>query len=231
MGAQVSVLSPDGKYIAFSSARIDFTGPSVFKRPVGEGPEERLVALPGATVPTHWISNYLLFRMNDKDTGYDIWALPMRGPNAAGEPFPVVKTEHQERDAQFSPDGKWIAYESNRSGIPEIYVHPFLRPGGEQIVSKGGGAQVRWNPNGKELFYIALDGKLMAVPIQSAASGTLDIGDPTALFRTRMGPVLWGVHTQQYLVGENGQRFLISTAANGDLSPINLILNWRPGER
>ena len=71
----------------------------------------------------------------------------------------------------------------------------------------------------------------MAVPIQFAANGTVEIGIPAALFRTRMGQVLWGIHTQQYLVGENGPRFLISPAADGDLSPIKLILNWRPAKR
>jgi WD40 repeat protein len=230
-GNQVSVFSPDGKYVAFSSGRKDYTSPSIFMRAVSEGQDEPLVALPDATVPTHWIADYLLFRKNDKKTGYDIWALPMRGPKAAGDPFPIVQSERAQRDAQFSPDGKWIAYQSDRSGTYEIYVHPFPKPGREQIVSKGGGVQVRWNPNGKELFYIALDGRLMAVPVRSAADGTLDFGVPAALFRTSMGPVFWGVHKQQYVVSDNGQKFLINTTATGDLSPIYLIQHWQPDEK
>jgi Tol biopolymer transport system component len=225
--SQVSLFSPDGSEIVFSKA-----GPNsvaLFKKPVNGGneTEKPLLVLPEGLVATDWSHDHLLFRSNNDKTGFDIQALPMRGNEPAGPHFPVVQTEYSERDAQFSPDGKWIAYESDSSGISEIYLHPFPGPGRAQQVSKGGGVQARWNPRGKELFYISLDGRLMAVAIRFAPDGSIEASDPVVLFRTRMGTVFFGVHTQQYLVSDDGQRFLISTIADNAVSPINLILNWR----
>src|SRR5262249_51547103 len=77
-----------------------------------------------------------------------------------------LKTPFEERDGQFSPDGKWIAYQSNESGRFEIYVRPFPGPGGKIQISTSGGAQPRWNKNGKEIFYVSLDSKMMAAPVQ-----------------------------------------------------------------
>lgn len=187
-----------------------------------------MLKLPDSLVPTDWSANYLLFRGNNDKSGFDIWALPMRGNSRAGDPFPVVQTEYAERDGQFSPDGKWIAYESDRSGTSGIYLHPFPGPGQEQLISKGGGVQARWNPKRNELFYISLDGRLMSVPIRFTPAGSVEVTDPSPLFQTRMGPVFWGVHKQQYLVSSDGERFLISTIAENVLSPIHLILNWKP---
>ena len=115
---------------------------------------------------------FVLYRYNSiqaslpstSSTGWDIWALPLDGDR---KPFPVVQTNFEERDGQFSPDGKWIAYQSNESGRFEIYVQPFPGPARKWgPISTNGGAQVRWRRDGKELFYIALDDRLMAVPIQ-----------------------------------------------------------------
>ena len=170
--AQVSLFSPDGDYIVFSSARLG--GVSLFKKAINGGKEEPLLVLPDGLVATDWSRDYLLYRSNNSKTGFDIWALPMRGSEPVGEPIAVIRTEHAERDAQFSPNGKWIAYESDRSGISEIYIHPFPGPGREQVISKGGGVQARWNGDGKELFYMALDGRLMAVPIRFTSEGTVE---------------------------------------------------------
>ena len=99
------------------------------------------------------------------------------------KPFPVIQTDFDERDGQFSPDGKWIAYESNESGRFEIYVQPFPGPGGKWQMSTNGGAQVRWRPDGKELFYIGLDGRLMAAPFQLGSNGqAVEPGTPASLF-------------------------------------------------
>ena len=128
---------------------------------------------------------FLLYRSIDPKTGSDIWALPLDGDR---KPFPVVQTNFDERDGQFSPDGKWIAYQSNESGRFEIYVQPFPGPGGKSQVSTNGGAQVRWRRDGKELFYIALDGRLMAVPIRLASNGqAVEAGTPVPLFATHVG--------------------------------------------
>jgi hypothetical protein len=150
--------------------------------------------------------------------------------NGNRKPFPVIQTDFDERDGQFSPDTKWIAYESNESGRFEIYVQPFPGPGGKWQMSTNGGAQVRWRRDGKELFYIGLDGRLMAVPFQVASgSQTVEPGTPVPLFATRMfGGALQGAFRQQYVVSRDGQRFLINSLTAATTSPITLILNWKP---
>src|SRR5262249_36243778 len=111
-------------------------------------------------IPLDWSPDgrFLLYRSNDLKTGWDLWILPM---GADKKPFIFLKTPFEERDGQFSPDGKWIAYQSNESGRFEIYVQPFPGPGGKFQISTNGGTQVRWNKNGKELFYLSLSGEMM----------------------------------------------------------------------
>ncbi len=221
------IWSPDGSRIVFGSNR---KGPfDLYQKPaVGAGTEELLLATAQEKTPTDWSPDgrFLLYRSVDPKTGYDIWALPMNGDR---KPFPVVQTNFDERDAQFSPDGKWIAYQSNESGRFEIYIQPFPGPGSKLQVSTNGGAQVRWGPNGKELFYIALDARLMAVPIRLASNPqTAEPGSPTPLFATRVGGALQGTFTQQYDVSSDGQRFLMNTITEEAASPITVILNWNP---
>jgi hypothetical protein len=144
------------------------------------------------------------------------------------KPFPVVQTNFEERDGQFSPDGKWIAYGSNESGRFEIYLQPFPGPGGQAQVSTNGGAQVRWRRDGKELFYIALDGRLMAVPIRLASTTqAIEAGSPIPLFATRVGGALSIPFRQQYDISPDGQRFLMNTVTEEAAAPITVILNWK----
>src|SRR5262249_3929106 len=152
--------------------------------------------------------------------------LPMDGDR---KPFPVVQTEFEERDGQFSPDGKWIAYQSNESGRFEIYVQPFPGTGTKIQISTNGGGQVRWRRAGKELFYITLDDRLMAVPIGiSSDNKTIDAGAPVPLFATHVGGAVQGIYRPQYMLSPDGQRFLMSTVAEEAPSPITVILNWKP---
>ena len=141
-------------------------------------------------------------------------------------PIPIVRTPADERDGQFSPDGKWVAYESDESGRSEIYVQPFPGPAAKTRVSTGGATQVRWRPDGTELFYVAPSGDLMAVAVKlSGAQVTL--GAPAVLFRTHFAPVR-SISRQQYVVARDGQRFLIVTVAENASPPITLVLNWKP---
>jgi hypothetical protein len=178
--------------------------------------------------PTDWSPDgrFLLYTTGDPKTGSDIWALPLDGDR---KPFLVVQTNFNEREGQFSPDGKWIAYESNESGRYEIYVQPFPGPGGKVQVSASGGAQVRWRRDGKELFYIALDNRLMAVPIQLASNAqTIGTGAASSLFVTRVGGAVSFPFKQQYDVSPDGQRFLMNTVTDEAAAPITVILNWKP---
>ena len=177
----------------------------LYRKPTtGDGNEELLLATPpdrshrphrtGRATGNPALSNRRSRRPN-----FDIWALPMNGDRS---PFPVVQTSiSKRRTAQFSPDGKWIAYQSNETGRFEIYVQPFPDGGRAERISTTGGAQVRWRRDGKELFYIALDGRLMAVPIRfDRRRSRLETGAPVPLFATRVGGAVQALDRQQYVV-------------------------------
>jgi hypothetical protein len=169
---------------------------------------------------------WLLFQQGNQKTGFDIMALSLRGD---AKPEPLVQTDAEEYGGVFSPDGKWLAYISNSSGPSEVYVQAFPGPGPRQQVSPKGGAQIRWRADGRELFYIALDGTLMAVPIRIASDGTsIDPGPPTPLFKTRVG-ILVNLTAAAYVVSADGQRFLINTVVQDPAgTPLRVIVNWHP---
>ena len=204
--------SPDGSRILFLSNR---SGAYALyeKSTLGAG-DEKLI-LPTQSTPTDWSRDggFVLFQRLDPTTSADIWALPM-GTNR--EPFPVVQTEFDERNGQFSPDGKWIAYESTESGRREIYVQPFPGPGAKVPISLNGGAQVRWRDDGKELFFIALDDRLMAVPIARPSNGgSVEAGAPVPMFTTHVGGAVQSFSRQQYFASPDGQQFLKKGVGGG----------------
>jgi len=161
----------------------------------------------------------------DPKMGRHLWALPLDGNR---QPFPVVQTEFDEPYGQFSPDGHWIAYESNKSGRPEIYVQPFPGPGAESQISTSGGAQVRWQRDGKGLFYIGLDERLIAVSIRVAGDGhSIEADAAVPLFATHVGGALQPETGPLYMVSPDGQRFLMNALQQeASTSPITVILNW-----
>ena len=156
-----------------------------------------------------------------------MWALPLDGER---KPFEVVHTEFNERMGQFSPDGKWIAYQSDKTGRFEIYVRPFPGPGDDVLVSINGGIQVRWNPRGKELFYLDADDRLMVVPVRVPVNATtFDAGTPLRLSVTNMGGADPNTNSRKYMVAPDGQSFVLnSTPEEASASPITVILNWIP---
>jgi Tol biopolymer transport system component len=171
----------------------------------------------------------LLYTVLAQKTGSDLWALPLDGSK---KPFPVLQSPFDEMDAQFSPDGRWIAYESNQSGRLEIFVRPFPQSAGQWQVSTAGGTQPRWRADGKELYYVARDGRLMATPIAPTADGqALTPGAPEALFLVRLASgtnVTVGTYTgrPQYAVARDG-RFLVNVAVDAEATPpIAIVLNW-----
>jgi eukaryotic-like serine/threonine-protein kinase len=226
------IWSPDASRIAFQS---DPKGvfDLYWKSATGNGTEELLLSTPQSKTPTDWSPDgrFLLYRNGDSASGYDLWAIPVDGSR---KPFPVIQTNFDERDGQFSPDGKWIAYQSDESGRFEIYLQPFSAPGdaqkptGKWQVSSGGGAQVRWRNDGKELFYIALDEQLMAVTIRlDSNTRAAEFGDAVPLFRTRVGGAVQDIQRQQYVAASDGMQFLMNTITEDETSPITVILNWR----
>jgi hypothetical protein len=128
----------------------------------------------------------------------------------------------------FSPNGRWVVYESDESGKKEIYVQSFPASGAKWQISVSGGSQPRWRRDGKELFYLGGDRKITAVEVNTEAP-TFAHGTPRALFETRIskGEDRAG---DQYVVTSDGQRFLVNTVAEeGAYTPINVVLNWTAG--
>jgi Tol biopolymer transport system component len=221
------VWSPDGTSVAFG-ANIKGVYDLYRKSLTGQAAEELLLATPQLKGPSDWSPDgrFLLYTTLDPRNGSDIFALPLQG----GAPLEVVRTSFNEGGAQFSPDGKWVAYRSDKSGRTEVYVQPFpLGEGAERLISTGGGAQPRWGNDGKELFYIAFDEQLMAVPIAPAPDlRSVDSGTPVPLFRTSVGGAVQGAAGQQYVVSRDGRRFLMATVPEEpETPPIIVVLNWK----
>jgi serine/threonine protein kinase/Tol biopolymer transport system component len=218
------IWSPDGSRVLFSSNRKG-TWNLYQKASSGADRDELILESSLTKFSRDWSTDgrFLLFVQVDPKTLGNLWVLPLFGER---KPFPIVNTSFQESHGQFSPDCRWVAYISNESGRFEVYVQPFPGRGGEWQVSTGGGIEPRWRRDGKELFYIAPDGKLMAVPIQSAGQ-TLDARAPVALFQTRIVGGSQDLQGQQYAVAADGQRFLINiTVDESSSSPITIVTNW-----
>jgi Tol biopolymer transport system component len=214
------VWSPDGGRIVFNSTRRG--SGDLYQKPINDAESDELLLATAQNKTSMDISpdgRFLLYRSNDPKTSSDIWALPLGGDR---KPVPLVQTSFDEREGRFSPDGKWFVYLSNETGRFEIFVQPFRSPGRKTQITTDGGAQVRWPRDGNELFYIARDGRLMAVSIRLPSNGqTIEPGRPVPLF-----PI--GVSDgQEYMVSRDGQRFLINTVVEEAPSSITVILNWK----
>ena len=227
-----AVWSPDGKRIAYSR---NFSPDSYFgiaAIPSTGGEVSTIFDGPSQEIPVDWSRDgrYILYRVQDLDGSIDLWALPMDG---TGKPFAVSnQPSTNERFGEISPDGKWVAFESNESGRYEVYVQAFPKSGGKTVVSTAGGRQARWNPVGNELFYVAPDAKLMAVSVRPRGDGQqIEAASPVALFLTKVSGVTVGGSAIEYDVSGDGKRFLMNTLVEQPSAPITLILNAGAGSR
>ena len=158
------------------------------------------------------------------DTANDhegLWALPLFGDR---KPFPFVQSNFLAVSAVFSPNGRYVAYMSGETGSYEIYVQTFPQQTGKWQISTAGGLQPEWSRDGKELFYLARDSRLMAVDVNTTAA-TLEAGIPKPLFQTQLDSTYRGRNF--YVVSPDGQRFLLLEPVNDAASPpITVVVNW-----
>ena len=215
-----SIWSPDGARVVFASRRRGAL--DLYQKPANaSGGEELLLQSADNKVPNCWSPDGRFILYASVRNNGDLMVLPLTGDR---KPFPFLSTPNNEGQGVFSPDGRWVAYQSNESGRNEVYVRPFPGPGGLWQVSTGGGISPRWRADGKELYYIAPDAKLMAVGVV-VQGGTFTPGTPEALFPTHITP---GTFKQQYDIARDG-RFLINTEVEtAVIEPIHLLLNWKP---
>jgi eukaryotic-like serine/threonine-protein kinase len=141
------------------------------------------------------------------------------------KPSPWLNTPFRETLGQFSPDGRWIAYQSDESGLFEIYVQPFPAAGAKWQISTQGGSMPRWRADGKELFYIAPDAKMMAAAV-TASGDTFEASPPAALFQTHIAGGFTQILKHQYAISRDGRFLIVEPIENSAPTPITLILNW-----
>ncbi|HUJ80623.1 MAG TPA: hypothetical protein VLW83_02005, partial [Candidatus Acidoferrales bacterium] len=231
--ASSAVWSPDGSRVVFNSTR-DGKFDLYEKLASGAKDEELLLKSGEDKIPTSWSHDgrFLLYTATDSNSKYEIWALSLEGNK---KPFPFLRAEFDNDDGQFSPDGRLVAYSSDESGRDEIYVRAFSPDsaaagsdaGGKWLISTGGGIQPRWRGDGKELYYLALDGKLMAVDI--ATNPVFRAGLPRALFQAPpdTGGIA-GVHA--WGLTPDGKRFLfLAPVEQATQAPFTVVLNWQAG--
>ncbi len=210
------VWSPDGTRMLFGSNHgVTF---DLFLKDTNGAQEEKLIPQEGPDrLPTDWSRDgkYLLYQR-----GADLWFLTY--PEL--RPTQFLKAISTLKNGRFSPDGKWVAYSSNESGRWEIYVTSFPDGHGKWQVSNAGGDQPRWRSDGKELFYLAADSKIMATPVTIGAS--FDAGTPVALFQANPREMVATTEEFFYDVSKDGQRFLINTQLKTAMTPMSVVLNW-----
>jgi serine/threonine protein kinase len=208
--------SPDSARLVFTSDRAQKF--NLYVKNADGSQEEQLIPQEGSDrYPLDWSRDgkYLIYQR-----GTDLWYVTF--PELA--PTLFLKAASAPNVARFSPDGKWLAYASNESGRWEIYVTSFPEAHGKWQVSSAGGEQPKWRNDGKELFYLAPDGKIMATPVTIGAS--FDAGSPVALFQANPREMVATSERFSYDVSKDGQRFLINTQLKSALTPMSVVMDW-----
>ena len=221
------VWSPDGKYVAYTSYR-DGKYSLYQKSADGSGGETLLLdGIDHFRVPTSWSTDgkFLVYHegvsggtyANGVPGGWSIWVLPLFGDHKA---YPFMQSTFSAREASFSPDGKWLAYCSNESGEYRVYVVPFPGPGGKWQVSLGDGRGPLWRRDGKEIFYLSADNKLMTAKVEASGS-SFAAGEAHVLFDSHS----YGVFGR-YDASADGQRFIVVYEGNRPSTTLTSVVNW-----
>jgi Tol biopolymer transport system component len=224
--------SPNGDRIVF--ARASGSSGGIFnlyqRAATAAGKDELLLANGNNDVPTQWSRDgrFVVYGEIDPKTKRDIWVWPMQG-GTERKPLPFLHSEFNETFGQLSPDGHWMAYTSDESGGQrEVYVRPFPAGDRQWRISIAGGEQPRWRGDGKELFFVGADGKMMSVAVSAVTGPKLffEAGAPKPLFDSHMLPTTNARF--EYDVSADGKRFLINSTSRSSASApyLNVVVNW-----
>ena len=210
------IWSPEGSRMVFGSNRgVNF---DLYLKDANGAQEERPIPQDGPDrFPTDWSRDgkYILY-----ERGADLWFVTI----PEFRPTQFLKATSTLKGGRFSPDGKWVAYSSNESGRWEVYVTSFPDAHGKWQVSNAGGVEPKWRGDGKELFYLSPDSKMMAVPVKTGSS--FDPGTPMVLFQANPREMLATSEQFSYEASQDGQRFLVNTHLKTAMTPLSVVLNW-----
>jgi serine/threonine protein kinase len=215
------IWSPDGSHIAFDFEPQNQPGTFEFyQKPARGGQEELLLHAGLGARPYDWSPDgkWIVYGQFGEKTREDLWLLPLSGDR---KPVVYLQTPATETQGQFSPDGQYMAYVSDESGQNEVYVQPIPINGTKWQVSSAGGSFPRWRRDGKELFFVTADLKLMSVPVK--VSSSFEFASPQALFAIQPVPALVRF---PYQPAADGRQFLVNAPAGDEATPITVVLNW-----
>ena len=226
--------SPAGDRIVFMSSRTGVF--NLYRKAIGgTGQDEPLLPNRLGDIPDQWSRDgrFIVYHESDPKTRNDVWVFPAEGSIADRKPVPFLRTDADELFGQLSPDSHWMAFTSDRSGKREVYVRPFPAGEGEWTISVAGGQAPRWRGDGKELFFEAADGKMMAVAVKAITGPkpSFEAGTPAPLFDAHMVRVGADV-IFDYDVTADGKRFLINTMGGPGAAsspPLTVVTNWTAG--
>jgi Tol biopolymer transport system component len=223
---QQPIWSPDGNRIVWASSHTGVLD-LYQKAASGDGQDELLYKSDEFKIPCDWSRDgrFLTYISRTPKTRSDLWVIPVGAQSGNPQPFPFLQTEADEGGGRLSPNGEWLAYVSDESGRHEVYVERFPAHGGKRQLSTAGGSGPIWRRDGKELFYQAADGKVMAVAVEPGAE--FKASTPVALFEFRSGNTANLVTNPSYTVTGDGQRFLLNALVETkESAPLTVVTNW-----
>jgi len=223
--SETPVWSPDGRWLAYSSARA--RGYALFRKAAdGSGDEEHLLDTVQPAWPCGWTPDgrQLLFEQYGATGGSDLWLLQVDGQRKAAV---YLATGANESHAAISPDGRLVAYVSDQTGVPQVYIQALPLSGSKWQLTSEGGDMPAWRSDGREIYYIGPDRVLRAVPIVSLAP--FAAGPPVELFRLRTPQIAITGNRTYFAAAADGQRILVNSLVGESDDPgIGVVMNWLP---